>query len=102
MRPHGSDREGGSSTWHRPLNEGSVVGTAFGERVDHAGRHAGDRGGRLAGDPPPAIPGHVELELGDEAPLPRAVTLAGTGKRPRKAKNLSRRVLSRKRSAFGK
>jgi hypothetical protein len=53
MRPHGSDREGGSSTWHRPLNEGSVVGTAFGERVDHAGCHAGDRGGRLAGDPPP-------------------------------------------------
>src|SRR3954452_24038264 len=40
--------ERGSPTWHRPLNKGPVIGTAFEDRVHHAGHLGGDRGQRLA------------------------------------------------------
>src|SRR3954454_1290681 len=56
--------ERGSPTWYRPLNKGPVIGTAFDDRVHHAGHLGGDRGQRLApqvGVVPIACDGALEL-----------------------------------------
>ena len=67
MRPHGP-AERGSSAWHRPLDEGPIVGTALDDGV-HDARHLGGNGcQRLALEIGiVAISGDVALELGSEA-----------------------------------
>lgn len=43
LRPHGT-AERGSPTWHRPLDKGPVIVTAFDDGVHHAGHLGGDAG----------------------------------------------------------
>ena len=47
MRPH-SSTERGSPTWHRPLKEGTVFGTAFDDGMNNTGHLGGNCSERLA------------------------------------------------------
>ena len=67
LHPHGVCR-GGSSAWHRPLKEGSIIGAGFDVGMNSA-RHLGGNGyQRLALEiGVVTVPGDVALILGPEA-----------------------------------